>query len=213
MNIGILTFYTKEYQEVADLNIPERDKYCAKHGYQHIVKIGPYKNLPYYAYDRLEFLRDYFLTHKELDIIFVLNIQSIIMNHNIKIEDVIDNDYDCWITKDINFINFGSSIFRNCDWSIEWLNFLISLEPVYRSDCWREQRAFIHHWDKPKWCHHINLLPQNKINSYDYTLYQWSVKTSGHYKNGDFILSLPGTDLKQRLDIIKSDKIQNNIIY
>ena len=60
MKVALLTFYSDFYQKVADLTIPNKDEYCAKNGYQHIVKVGPHSKTPglYYAIDRLIYLHD-----------------------------------------------------------------------------------------------------------------------------------------------------------
>lgn len=215
MNIGLLTFYLSNYQELANLIVPERRKYCEKHDYENLVVVGPYKEKDwYYAYDRLVFVRDYLDSNKNMEFIFVLNIQSVITNFTKKITDFTDDTYDCWVTKDVGGINCGSMIFRNSDWTKKWLDFIISKEPEYRNDCWHEQRCFQHNWMEPKWAHKINLLPQNSINSYLYTWFPpWNEKTSGHWKSGDFILSMPGTDLKRRLEVVRSEEMKNRIIY
>ena len=79
MKISLLTFYTNEYQSLADLTVRNRNEWCARHGYHHEIKVGPYKGLPYYAYDRLVYLRD-MLVPGGPDIVWTLNVQAVITN-------------------------------------------------------------------------------------------------------------------------------------
>lgn len=217
MKIALLTHYLpterENYQNLANLTLPNRQAYCDKHGYEHWIQCGPYKYPDwYYAYDRLVNLREKLDQRPDVDFVFVLNIQSIISNFNIKIESLIDENHDFWVSKDINFINCGAMIFRNCQWTKEWLDFIISKEPVYKNAVWHEQKCIIDNWSQPKWVHRINLVPQYFFNSYDYTLYNWSDRTNGMWKKGHFVLSLPGLNLQQRIDYVNKFFNEDKII-
>lgn len=204
MKIALLTFYTSEYQSLADITIPNRDEWCKAHGYEHIVKVGPYKGLPYYAYDRLAYVRDLLDRENAPDIIWVLNVQGVITNMTRRLEPVLDDEHDFWVNKDCHGLNLGSFIVRNTNWSRSWLDFLISMEPRYRNEPWKEQKCIMDWWQHEQWTWKIHLLPQRAINSYQYWRYNpWPPETPGNWRKGDLALSLPGLNLEQRLEAVK----------
>jgi len=54
MKIVLLTFYTRDFQPLADIVLQNKEEYCRIAGYEHVVKVGPYADPNcYYAIDRL----------------------------------------------------------------------------------------------------------------------------------------------------------------
>lgn len=213
MKIGLLTFYTKEYQKLADMVMPNKNEYCTKRGYEHIVKIGPHKDANlYYAIDRLFYIYDLLFTNNyDLDAVWILNVQSLITNYDKKIEDLIEEKfdsltrtfpkpYDFFISKDVGGLNAGSFIVRKSDWNRTWLQLIMTLAPSI-NHCHHEQWVMQLYHDKPQFINNIKLLKQNDLNSYDYTYYapNWGITTPGHWQPGDLALSFPGMDLNKRL--------------
>lgn len=221
-NIALLTFYTPDYQDLADITTPHRESYCKRHGYLHFVRTFPYKNKEhYYAFDRLTYIRDLLVERRDIDIIFCINVQSSIMNHSKKIEEFIDNEHDFFITKDNGerLINAGSFIVKNTNNAILWLNHLLSFEDIHNKLDQKEQEIIEREHNNPKFSSFIKILPQNTINSYNYIYYNIPDTISGHFKRGDFILSLPGRPVNSngnlinvRMDILNSEYVKNNMI-
>lgn len=213
---ALITYYLpterENYAELAKLTVPLRDEYCARHRVDHLVFAGPYHNPGwYYAFQRLKLVRD-LMNGRAYRYFWVLNVQALITNMTVDFEDFASPGDWMLVTRDVNSLNAGSMIFANCDWTKRWLDYIISLEPVYRNDCWYEQRAMIHNYEKPEWAEHIKILPQNTINSYDHSLYNLSTEIDGHWRPGDLTLSLPGLNLQQRLEIARSEKWQKRIV-
>lgn len=204
----------EDYTQLANLTIPIRDEYCAKHNYEHIVQSGPYKHPEfYYAYDRLVLLRDLLDKPGAADVFWVANVQGVVTNLNKTIESTIDDEHDFWVSKDCHGINMGSFLVRNTDWSRSWLDFIISQEPVYRNDSWKEQRCVMNWWMNEHWTWMIHLLPQRAINSYQYWRYNpWPPHTPGNWRKGDLFLNLPGLNLQERLVIVKEILASDMII-
>lgn len=205
MTIALLTHYLptpqEDYQQLADLAVPQRDAYCARHGYRHIVQRGSFRSDAYYAYDRLVLLRDLMDRPDAASVYWLLNLSSIITTPAVAVEQYLSPEYDFFLTKDVHGIQGGSMLFRNTPWTRDWLDFLISLEPQYRSG-WHEQQCIADHWLHERWAYKIDLLPQHTINAFRYILYPpWDESTSGNWRPGDLVLSLPGTTLAQRLKI------------
>ena len=219
MKIALLTFYTKEYQKLADIILPNKEEYCKKRGYEHIVKIGPFTNRGlYYAIDRLLYLHDLlFVQNHDVDAVWVLNVQSLITNYNKKIEDlitepliiqkdlqpgqtVVTKEYDFFFSRDVGGCNAGSFIVRKTDWSRSWIQLITTLAPNI-GHVHHEQWVMELYHKQPQWINLIKILPQNLLNSYLYTYYapNWNENTPGHWQSGDLALSFPGMDLNKRM--------------
>lgn len=216
MKVALVTQHVADkgdYSQLAALTLPNRDEWCQRHGYEHIVQQGFYKNpAVYYAFDRLMLVRDLLDRADAPDIFWVLNVSSLITNISKPLVDVLDDEHDFWIAKDVHGLNAGSFVVRRSDFCRRWLDFLISMEPRYRNDCWFEQRGMMDWWQHENWTWKIHLVPQRAIQSYDYSLYRpWPPETPGNWRRGDLCLGLPGLDLNQRLAIARewlpSDRI------
>lgn len=224
MKIGILSFYTDEYQRIADIQLPLRDSYCKKQEYEHLIYKGVYKNKNwYYAFSRLSYILDLFIERPDLEAIFCLNLQSSIMNHNIRIERFVDKEHDFFITKDNGekLINAGSFIIKNTEVGRNWLKHILSFEAIHQNHCQQEQNIIANEIEHPDFKDKIKILPQNTINSYWYPFYNWSESTSGNFVFGQFILSIPGKAIQydnsvslldSRIDILNSSFVKDNMI-
>lgn len=216
MKLALLSYYTRDhedYQVVADINVPARDQYCKRHGYDHIVHCGPYHDPSlYYAVARIFKVYDmFFKSESPPDLIWVLNIQAVLTNQTIPVTQYLDDNYDFFITKDCHVVNAGSFIIRRGEWSKKWLEMIMDRAPKVGGP-WHENRVVIDEWEKPEWKDHIKILPQNLINAYNYELYapNWGKTTPGHWQKGDLVLSLPGINMAKRLQLIK--EFQSKII-
>ena len=215
MKIALLTFYTPEYQKLADLVIPNRDAYCKKHGYEHIVMVGPYnisKN-NYYAFDRIEYVRDALTTYKDIDAIWVLNVHAMIMNFNTKIEDFIDDKHSFFIAKNHAGLNAGSYIVRNTEDGKKYLDYILAHEAVHKNHEWYEQKIMMNNEHNPAFKDIVKILPQPSINGHKYSYWGMPDTTLGNWKKGDFVLHMPGTDIKFRETFFASKEVLDQIIY
>jgi hypothetical protein len=109
------------YSALADLIIANRDEYCARHGYKHLVKVGPHwKADAYYAFQRLAYIRELLDTESAPDFVWGLNVQSVLTNMTKPVTDYIaDPTKHFWATPDRNVsLNMGSFIVRNSDWAL-----------------------------------------------------------------------------------------------
>jgi SAM-dependent methyltransferase len=220
MKIGILTFYSSEYQPLADVVIPNRDAYCELYGYEHVVKLGPYKDASeYYAIDRMVFLRDFLFENPDSpDVVFLMALNNYIMNYTKKLEDFLTDEKDFFITADSNGLNTGIFAIRKTEWSKKWLDFVIE-KSLTIDHHWYEQKVVMDHANDETWREKIKILPQNSFNSYDYRLYKMPATTEGQFKKGDFIFHAPGIAywencslLEFRVRLFKGGWVQRNFI-
>jgi hypothetical protein len=151
------------------------------------------------------------------DLVFCLDLDTLITNHNVKVEDFIDDKHDFYITQDINEVNAGSIIVKNSDWSRTLLK--VILEEAGRFE--NEQNAIkpFANYDK------VKILDHPSINSYPYDEYAPSyglipgripllgikgkpTHEQGNWEPGDFVAHLPGLPMSRRIEIFNRMKDQ-----
>ena len=143
---ALMTFYypteRDNYQELAELTLPNRDAYCKKHDYAHFTHCGPYQDpSKYYAIQRLYLLYDLMNRYSYIKYFWILNIQSYIMNSTVKLESFVDEEHDFYIHKDVNNVNAGSFIVKNSEWGRKWIKFVMDEAPN-ANHCWHENWIF-----------------------------------------------------------------------
>lgn len=218
MKIGLLTFYLPNYESVAQLTQPGKEEYAIRHGYTSFVQREIYDPIYDMSFQRVKLIRDYLATHSDIDWLWVHGIDTVVMNHGVKLEWYIERypGKEFLICKDVNGINDDSFLIRNSTWSQKWLNFLLSKHDEYKNDCWSSQRTIQHNEYHPDFKDGIQIVPHegpySGLQDYFYDLYRLGPETPGNYKPGAFCLHLPGLSLQERLDILRSSRVQDSII-
>ncbi len=218
MKIALLTHYlptpAEDYTQLAALTVPNRDEWCARHGYQHIVHKGPYGNPAlYYAVQRLYLLHDLMKQRPDIEMWWVLNVQAVITNLTKRLDYAVPDIHeslekdskDFWVAHDCHGLNAGSFIVRNSEWGREWVRFIAD-QSAARGDShvWHEQKVMQELTPHVFFRDRIEIVPQRAFNSYEYRRYPpWNSDTPGDWRKGDLVLSLPGLTLQERLDIVR----------
>ena len=218
LNTAIVTAYDDNYRPLAETVMPNSIEYCAKHGYG-LFNYKLEDSEVYSGFQKIEKLLN-LLLFGGVDLVWCIDIDVLITNHNIHIEKFIDTKHDFYITKDVNGINAGSFIIKNSDWSRWFLKKILSLQGMF--PC--EQNAIEHILHKISGAEsYCMMLPHPSINSYLYDEYgpNWGMinggkeskpsHEDGDWRKGDFALHLPGIPLERRIDIF--NKIKEEIIY
>lgn len=199
--------FSESHRDMADICVPNLRKYCLKHGYDlHEILI---ENDKYFYEKHYDF---HVLFERGYDLIYYCDVDSLLTNHSIRIEDLIDEEHDIFITKDFNELNGGSVVWKNSEWGRK-----INLHIIAEKDKWgNEQNVINHYWDKPEWGGKVKVLPQNKMNSYDYSLYFECKEYQGRHdlgdwKERDFLIHFPGLSPTDKLAMMNEYK--DKIIY
>lgn len=209
-SLTLLTHYTLSplycTEEVPTLVLPNREEYCARHGYQHLVHAGPYRDLGhlYYAIQRLHLLRDLLFEGDATaapDLVWVLNAPALVTNMTIPVTQYLDEDHDFFICRERGHLNAASFVIRRTDWARQWLDLLIKEAP--HAGDWFENRVMIDRQPDSPWKERIKVLPHPSINSYPYHVYPIDTSTPGNWEPGHLVLTMPGTNLTTRLSLIK----------
>jgi hypothetical protein len=208
MKCAIVQYHTVGYQELVDLSHPNLYEYCDKHGYLIERTVTPEHSFNL-GFRRLQQVLSLFDYGRGPDIAWVLGVDTIIMNHNVKIENRMPRGFDLAIAKDCNDINADSFLIRNCPWSVQFLKEVLSVEEEYMKTQFVEQAAIADAIEKPHNKEHVKVVPQRYLNSYLYADglnpewgHKW-VDHAGKFGRGDWIIHLPGLHLKTRLETVR----------
>jgi len=208
MRIAIQILYSKDWEDLAHVIVPNAVQYCVKHNY--VWNIQCVKG-QYDAFDKIRHMQEIF-EMDEADAVFSLDCDTLITNHTIKVEEYLDYFHDAYFTKDYNGLNCGSFIIKKSEWSNSFLKFILSIRTEPKMYC--EQDAINMYMETIPNDEHIKILTHPSINSYIYQNYPEIPLQSheqGQWNVGDFVLHLPGISMGKRIDILNKTKEQ--IIY
>jgi len=223
MKLAICTIYTPDIKQLAAITTEyNKAKYCKKHNYDLMIKTKDFQ-FAHLGYEKIRFVKSILQTN-QYDWIYWCGADTMITNFNIKLEDLIDNNYHFIVAKDLWDINSDSFFCRNSEQAIDFLNALLDTHDQYidkngnavdfgltlpdgGARAWGEQGAMVDLY--PKFQNIIKLVPQKMINSYLYHLYgsAWHQKgldafgNNGSWSQGDFLLHLPGMPNANRINI------------
>lgn len=202
MKIGFVNVYDKSFEQLANLTIKNKKDYCEKHGYDFIEYTNDAPLNKHVAFNKFKSVLQN-LTY--YDWIFYNDVDSLIMNYNIKIEDFIDNNYEFIITYDINGINSGQWLIKNTDWALNFINKVYNRNEFDSFGTWADQIALCNTWlYSGEAMQKTKVVPQKLFNSYLYENFgkndqgespRWP---QGQFKTGDFCLHLCGLDFERR---------------
>jgi glycosyltransferase involved in cell wall biosynthesis len=201
--MAIISIFTDKYKNLADLTWANKQQYAGKHGYLAIAKTDNFSPEQVH-FDKFVHMSDVMKQHPDVDWVWWLDNDAMITNFDIRVEDLVDNDYHIIMPTDIAALNTGSFIVRNSVQAREWLEFLLSKKREYRDDKkWFEQQAVIDFY--PKFQHLFKIVPQQWLNSYDYRMYGVEgvdlLGQDGQWYPGDFVIHWPGLPNETRVKL------------
>lgn len=208
VKIALLDVHHQNYKSLYEIGGKTKEEYCKKHGYDclvyntnDLIPITRQKNWGRVQGILYNLLGPY-------DWLFYLDTDILIMNHEIKIEDYIDDQYDLIIgpLPHEGHLMTSGMLIRNCRWSIEFFLDLYAqvqfIDQPYYSEgkafatgnpCtggyYFEQSALHFLYDtEEKYRKRIKVVPRNCFNS-----------EIGSYQDGDFLIHFPGQHNKLNL--------------
>jgi len=184
----ILTYYDDNYKNLADLVLPYLEKYCKKHNYKLVKRSENYlnENRPK-SWAKIKAIQEEF--EKTNDWIFWIDIDAIIINDQIKIEDIVDEKFDIIFSTDGYYAkpwNYWPScacfFIRKTDKTVELLNKIWNQPEEVINHCWWENFALLKA---------INENPHLR-SCYKVIDYKKIFSQEEHWKQNDFIMHLGG---------------------
>lgn len=197
MKITLLTVHSPNWKSLTDLTLPNWRAYCRKHGYDFIAR--SHKDSPdrFFNWLRFEDAYDYLHLYDMAEVMMLIDADTICTNPDIKIESLLVEDHDFYITKDANGLNAGVQIWRANNWSERFMFEVLELRNKHDGD----QRAIEELL--PRYMDRTKILPQSSMNSYINSEYMPSEQNAeGDWRENHFILHLPGLSMSRRIEIL-----------
>ena len=203
-SITVITGYTEAIKDLADITTRYLIKYCEFNGYDHFIyteKDFSHNMKP--AWSKLIFINKEF--EKGYQYVLWVDADAIITNANYKLESIIENDKDIYISKDVNGLNTGIVMFKNTDKVKNILNKLLEMHDRFYNHAWFEQAAFIDLYEMNEYGTRdlCKIMPQSEWNAYLYLIFYRIRYPAGEWSQSSFTLHFPGFPLDTRLAILK----------
>lgn len=209
MKIALLDVHNDNYKKIWEVAGPIKEAYCKKHGYDNIHYQSPPSLLPEGRQDNWGRVHGILWHLRDYDWIFYLDTDILIMNHDIKVEDYIDDNYNL-IAGPLpheGHIMTSGMIIKNDRWAVDFFLDLYAqtnfITDEYHSPedknhatgnpsnggLFFEQSSFHYLYDNyDKYFSKIKLLPRACFNS-----------ETRSYRPGDFLIHFPGQAYKVKL--------------
>ncbi len=215
--ILIFTYHTtmthegKTFEEVGNLTLSSKQDYCNRHGYDFVCKTDnftSFKKNRVIGWERIDMFLEYLDSYEW---VWMLGADTMIMNQTIKLEDIIDDNYDMILArnfnnKDIIEINSDSWLVKSSEWSRNFLNKINKKEHLYNTWGFEQSAAIEELNNNTETLKHIKLVHNRVFNSY---WHHWHIETN-NFKFGDFVLHDAGTSNQHRFDLF--NEMKNKIV-
>lgn len=198
--------------------------YCTLHGYDLRIErsirskfTDPKTHAGGFSWSRLEAMLD-LVKSGAYQWVWCVGADTLITNFKITLESIVadaqDSKHVLICGERVAPLQADSFLVRCSPEGIAWLEELLSQYPAYKHHPWVENQTMIDLREK-----HANvtqIVPQWKLNSYQYDLYYSFNNDAANYRSGldcygnrgqwqekDFLVHWPGTTLQKRLELVK----------
>lgn len=203
MKIGILTIYNKDFLDIANITKFHNKQYAQKNNYPFF----DIYELDDFSYEKKQEAILRYLP--EVDWMFYIDVDALIMNHKIKLEEFVKNKNSDFIaghglTWDKgNIVNPGVFFIKNSEWSVNFLNKIIDLCKTRTNGFDNEAIDIL--------VKEENLIKRKRVERVSRKLFNsYGHKKHWDYKEGDFVLHVVGSNNEYRLNVL--EKYKNKII-
>lgn len=183
--IAVLTIAAGEdYYDAVELGIVTKTEYCKRHNYDFICLKEVLDPTRPPSWSKLKLIQQVLPKYQW---VFWTDADALIMNPNIRLEDLIDDTYSVVITSDPwACISCGHFFVKNTPWSYALLDTLYARTNCINHLVW-EQQAFIETvQEDPMLMQQIKVLPQRSMNAFP------GGPPGCAYQPGDFIVHFAG---------------------
>jgi hypothetical protein len=204
MSVKIISGYTDNIKELADISFSSYINYCLLNGVRlERYKIEKTERPP--SWYKIEFILDNFADG--IDWVMWVDADTFLVNEKYSLYDLIENKgegSEIIISKDINDFNCGVMLWKNTDKNCEILKAMWN-EVDFIHHIWWEQASFINLYNNNYlgMQETTKIVPQKEINAFHYSLYG-STHEEGQLNEDSFIFHLPGMEYHNKLSVIKS---------
>lgn len=200
--VHVLTHYTPNWKEIADITVPVMRQYCEKQGYAfHVKEVPTYEK--YNGLEKLQMLN----ALEENDIALVLDADVLLTNHIKKVEDYFHYD-ELSLSKGANC---GVMIIRKLNRGV--VDLIVEDIRHGRFNC--EQDAVESYLSSHSGYYSIGIFDHPAFNSYLPHLYpeikEEKTEQDGMWVKGHFCLHVPALSIEKRIEVLK--EYSQYIIY
>jgi len=178
-----------EYKKTVRVCTESQETHAKKQGYTRITDESVYDPSRAHAWSKIRVLQKYI---KDYDYLIWIDADVLIMNQDRKIEDFIQllpDDKFLLIGRDLNNLNSGVTVWRNCPLAVEFLEDVWN-KTQYLNHEWWEQAAIIDLYESPKYKSGFEVIPRKYIsimNAFDFR-----IDPKVHWRPGDFCIHFAG---------------------
>jgi len=196
---------TKSYKDVAEFTMPSKIDYCKTHGYDFYAKDNDFDFSRRVNWERVPMFID-LIKQGKYDWLWFLGTDCMVMNHTIRLENIIDDNYDMIIASSSDEkieVNTDSWLVKCNDWSLNFLEKINKKTELYHHS-WCEQQAVINELYNEETRKHFKIVHTRYFNSYYHAWYP-----DLNFKFGDFVIQAAGHNNDYRVEIFNElkDKI------
>lgn len=178
------------FQELGNLTLPSKVDYCKTHGYDFYLQEKDFDYSKKIAWARIKTIIEKIKENK-WDWILYLDADTMICNHTIRLENLIDDNYDIIVSRNFSKqeyeINCGVMLVKCSDWSLKFLENLYTKSEFY-DHVWAEQAAMMDELEKKSEIRsHFKFVHNRYFNSYYHAWYPQE-----NFQLGDFICHIAG---------------------
>lgn len=198
LKIALIGVHDERYEHIGKYAHINKRAYAEKHGYDYFLYNYRLDTGRAAYWDKVVALQRHL---SDYDWLFWLDSDALIMNDSIKLESIIDEDYDFITTRDcLRGMNSGQFLIKNTQWSRDFLKLWYS--PKYEHTQVApgfDNGALIQiYQEHPKVKEHIKIVPQRLLSSYLQCPGWFNI--DGEYQPGDFVIHFAAVnhDLKEK---------------
>ena len=196
--VGIIVICDANVHSICAASVANKQAYADKHGYDMIYDEKIVDISRPASWSKLLAMRKYL---PKYDFLFYVDVDTIIINFEAKLEDIVDYEYDQILAADKNGLNCGVWMIRNTEWSLWFLDEMWSQSQLVEAAPWQmlfhfEQRAFHYLYQTNIWRKKVGGEEFEKANTVRARtkVVNACVFNSqlAFYEDGDFLIHLAG---------------------
>ena len=196
---AVATYWTPNFQEMADLTVPTMGHYCERHGYELHTVIEETHS----GWHKMRIVLDLLQTGDYAGVLW-LDSDALVTNpSSTRLEDLaLFGDFVC--TSDCFGISTGTFLARATDNAAKLLWACLCVgDALIRGHQWAEQEAIMRFARFEPYASIVKIVPQRLMNSYYSSAYSRPLWPDATWEPGDFILHLPGMGWEDRVRIAR----------
>jgi len=187
MRIAVLTLYTPNISNYADITTSIHEQYCEHNDYTYIKYTDTLDASRPPSWSKILALKN---NMDDFDWILWIDADTLINNHDIRIESLIDENYNIVMCGDTTFVlNCGVMLIKCCKENKLFLDKIYNMTQFINSGIW-EQEAIITYYKRHR--QQFKLIPQQKLNSY-----------MNNINQDGFIMHFPGSYRGYMMDVLQ----------